>query len=211
MRQGAIFSMQHSAQPEHLLFIVSAPSGGGKTTLCREVLGKMTGLAFSISNTTRPPRPGEVNGKNYFFVSRQQFQEDLDNNRMAEWTEIYGNCYGTARQTIEDLFAQGCDILFDIDEPGARQLKEAYPSVITVLVLPPSLQVLRQRLIERGTEEGETLERRLERAKEEIAAMRWYDYIIINNTITEAADQLQAVITSERCRHNRSSIEELLS
>ena len=153
-----------NTQPEHLLFVVSAPSGGGKTTLCREVLGRMTNLAFSISHTTRPPRSGEVDGKNYFFVSPQQFQEDLDNGRMAEWTEIYGNRYGTARQTIEDLFARGCDILFDIDEPGARQLKQAYPSVITVLVLPPSLPVLRQRLIERGTEEGAALERRLKRA-----------------------------------------------
>ena len=210
-RSGAIPSMQHSAQPEHLLFVVSAPSGGGKTTLCREVLGRMPDIAFSISNTTRPPRSGEVNGKNYFFVSPQQFQEDLDKGRMAEWTEIYGNCYGTSRQTIEDLFARGCDILFDIDEPGARQLKEAYPSVITVLVLPPSLQVLRQRLIERGTEEGEALERRLQRAREEIEAMRWYDYVVINDTIPEAADQLQSVIISERCRRNRHRIEELLA
>jgi guanylate kinase len=203
--------MEHSAQPEHLLFVVSAPSGGGKTTLCREVLGRMTGLAFSISHTTRQPRAGEVNGTNYFFISPQQFQDDLDHNRMAEWTEIYGNRYGTSRRTIEDFFDQGCDILFDIDEPGARQLKEAYPSVITVLVLPPSMQVLRQRLIERGTEEGEALERRLKRAREEIEAMRWYDYVVINDTIPEAADQLQAVITSERCRRNRKSIEDILA
>jgi guanylate kinase len=203
--------MQHTAQTKHLLFVVSAPSGGGKTTLCREVLGKMSGLAFSTSHTTRPPRDGEVNGKNYFFISPQQFQDDLDEGKMAEWTEIYGNRYGTSRQTIEELFARGCDILFDIDEPGARQLKQAYPSVITVLVLPPSLPVLRQRLIERGTEEGAALEGRLKRAKEEIEAMRWYDYVVINDTITEAADQLQAIITSERCRRNRHTIEELLS
>ncbi len=203
--------MQHTAQPKHLLFVVSAPSGGGKTTLCREVLGRMTSLAFSISHTTRPPRDGEVDGKNYFFISPQQFQEDLDNSRMAEWTEIYGNRYGTSRHTIENLFAQGCDVLFDIDEPGARQLKQAYPSVITVLVLPPSLPVLRQRLIERGTEEGAALEGRLKRSKEEIEAMRWYDYVVINDTITEATDRLQAIITSERCRHNQHTIEELLS
>ena len=203
--------MQHIAQPEHLMLVVSAPSGGGKTTLCREVLGRMSDLAFSISHTTRPPRSNEVNGKNYFFVSPQQFQNDLDKGRMAEWTEIYGNRYGTARQTIEDLFARGCDILFDIDEPGARQLKQAYPSVITVLVLPPSLPVLRQRLIERGTEQGAALERRLKRAAEEIEAMRWYDFVVINDTIAAAADQLQAIIISERCRRNRNSIEELLA
>lgn len=203
--------MQHIAQPEHLMLVVSAPSGGGKTTLCREVLGRMSDLAFSISHTTRPPRSNEVNGKNYFFVSPQQFQDDLDKGRMAEWTEIYGNRYGTARTTIEDLFARGCDILFDIDEPGARQLKLAYPSVITVLVLPPSLPVLRQRLIERGTEQGAALERRLKRAAEEIEAMRWYDFVVINDTIAAAADQLQAIIISERCRRNRNSIEELLA
>jgi len=203
--------MHTPAQPEHLMCVVSAPSGGGKTTLCREVLGRMSNLAFSISHTTRPPRSNEVNGKNYFFISPQQFQEDLDKGRMAEWTEIYGNRYGTARKTIEDLFARGCDILFDIDEPGARQLKQAYPSVITVLVLPPSLPVLRQRLIERGTEQGAALERRLKRAAEEIEAMRWYDFVVINDTIAAAADQLQAIIISERCRRNRNSIEELLA
>jgi guanylate kinase len=203
--------MQHIAQPEHLMLVVSAPSGGGKTTLCREVLGRMSDLAFSISHTTRPPRSNEVNGKNYFFVSPQQFQDDLDKGRMAEWTEIYGNRYGTARKTIEDLFARGSDILFDIDEPGARQLKQAYPSVITVLVLPPSLPVLRQRLIERGTEQGAALERRLKRAAEEIEAMRWYDFVVINDTIAAAVDQLQAIIISERCRRNRNSIEELLA
>jgi len=202
--------MQHTAN-EHLLFVVSAPSGGGKTTLCREILGQVPELAFSISHTTRQPRAGEVNGKNYFFISPEQFQKDLDNGHMAEWTEIYGNRYGTSRQTIEDLFARGCDVLFDIDEPGARQLKQAYPSVITVLVLPPSLKVLRQRLIDRGTEEGEALDRRLKRAKEEIEAMRWYDYVVINDTIAEAVDQLQAVIISERCRRNRHCIKDMLS
>jgi guanylate kinase len=203
--------MQHNQHREHLLFIVSAPSGGGKTTLCREVLKRVPDLAFSISHTTRPPRAGEIDGKNYFFISPQQFQDELDQGRMAEWTEIYGNRYGTSRRTIEEIFERGCDVLFDIDEPGARQLKQAYPSVITVLVLPPSLPVLRQRLIERGTEEGETLEGRLERAREEIESMRWYDYVVINDSIAEAADQLQAVIISERCRRNRQSIKELLA
>jgi len=202
--------MQHPAN-EHLLFIVSAPSGGGKTTLCREVLSKVPELAFSISHTTRQPREGEVNGKNYFFISPEQFQNDLDSGTMAEWTEIYDNRYGTSRKTIEDLFAKGCDVLFDIDEPGARQLKQAFPSVITVLVLPPSLKILRQRLIDRGTEEGQALDRRLKRAEEEIKAMRWYDYIVINDTIDEAAEQLRAVIISERCRRNRHCIEDMLT
>ncbi len=203
--------MQHSTQQEHLLIVVSAPSGAGKTTLCREVLNHIPNLAFSISHTTRSPRAGETNGKNYFYISQQEFQEALDQKKMAEWTEIYGNRYGTSRQTIDDMFARNCDVLFDIDEPGARQLKQAYPSVITVLVLPPSLPVLRQRLIDRGTEEGQALEGRLQRAREEIEAMRWYDYVVINDTIAEASDQLRAVIISERCRHNRQSIEDMLT
>jgi guanylate kinase len=203
--------MQHSTQQEHLLIVVSAPSGGGKTTLCREVLNHIPNLAFSISHTTRSPRAGETNGKNYFYISQQEFQEALDQKKMAEWTEIYGNRYGTSRQTIDDMFARDCDVLFDIDEPGARQLKQAYPSVITVLVLPPSLPVLRQRLIDRGTEEGQALEGRLQRAREEIEAMRWYDYVVTNDTIAEAADQLRAIIISERCRRNRQSIEDMLT
>ena len=109
------------------------------------------------------------------------------------------------------MFARGYDVLFDIDEPGARQLKQAYPSVITVLVLPPSLPIVRQRLIERGTEEGQALEGRLKRAREEIEAMCWYDYVVINDTIDEAADQLRAVIISERCRRNRHCIEDMLT
>jgi len=203
--------MQHDSHHEHLLFVISAPSGCGKTTLCREVLARMPDIAFSISHTTRPPRAGETDGKNYFFITPQQFQEKRARGEMAEWTEIYGNCYGTARQTIADLFVRGCDVLFDIDEPGARQLREAYPNVITVLVLPPSLSALRQRLINRGTEEGEALERRLHRATEEIKAMRWYDFVVVNDTIFEAADRLQAVIISERCRRDRHVIEELLA
>lgn len=200
-----------SQSREHLLFVVSAPSGGGKTTLCREVLHRVSGLAFSISHTTRQPRAGEIDGENYFFISPQQFQDELDRGGMAEWTEIYGNRYGTSRTTIEEIFTRGCDVLFDIDEPGARQLAQAYPSVITVLVLPPSLEVLRRRLVERGTEAGETLERRLARAREEIEAMRWYDYAVINDSVAEAADQLRSIIISERCRRNRGCIEGLLA
>lgn len=202
--------MQNNNQLKQLLFVVSAPSGGGKTTLCREVIKRIPKLAFSISHTTRQPRSGEVNGENYFFISERQFQEDIDKGLMAEWTEIYGNRYGTSRRTIEGLVARGCDVLFDIDEPGAHQLKQAYPSVITVLVLPPSLPVLRQRLIERGTEEGRALDRRLKQAREEIESMRWYEYVVINDSINEAVDQLRSVIMAERCRRNRHSIEELL-
>jgi guanylate kinase len=145
------------------------------------------------------------------FISAEQFQEKLECGEMAEWTEIYGNRYGTARRTIDDLFSRGCDVLFDIDEPGARQLKNAYPNVVTVLVLPPSMETLRRRLIDRGTEAGAALERRLHRAAEEIRAMSWYDFVVVNDTIPEAVDHVRSVIISERCRRNRRIIEELLA
>ncbi len=203
--------MHTPAHNEHLLLVVSAPSGCGKTTLCREVLARMPDLAFSISHTTRQPRAGEADGVNYYFVSPARFQEALHRGEMAEWTQIYGNRYGTARATIDALFDRGCDVLFDIDEPGARQLKDAYPNVITVLVLPPTLAALRLRLISRGTEEGAALERRLQRAAEEIRAMRWYDYVVVNDTIEEAVDRLRCVIIAERCRRDRHIIGELLA
>jgi len=126
--------MQSDSHREHLLFVISAPSGCGKTTLCREVQRLVPDLAFSVSHTTRAPRAGESDGENYFFISTKQFQQSLDRGEMAEWTEIYGNRYGTARRTIDELFDRGCDVLFDIDEPGARQLKNAYPNVITGLL-----------------------------------------------------------------------------
>lgn len=203
--------MQPDSHREHLLFVISAPSGCGKTTLCREVLDRMPDLAFSISHTTRPPRSGETDGANYFFISAEEFQQKLDRGEMAEWTEIYGNRYGTARRTIDGLFARGCDVLFDIDEPGARQLTNAYPNVVTVLVLPPSMEILSRRLVQRGTEQGEALEHRLQRAAEEIRAMRWYDFVVVNDTIAEAVDRLRSVIIAERCRRNRRIIEELLA
>ena len=162
---------------KHLLFVVSAPSGAGKTSLCIEAVKRLQGIRFSVSHTTRPIRPGEEHGKNYFFVSPAEFESMLQQSKIAEWTEIYGNRYGTARQTIAEASAGGYDLLFDIDERGGRQLTDTYDDVVTILVLPPSLAELRRRLRGRGTEDEASLRRRLTRAKEEMAQMRWYTYI----------------------------------
>jgi len=170
----------------------------------------MPNLRFSVSHTTRLRRPGEEDGKNYYFVSPETFQDYIDKGLMAEWTEIYGNRYGTAQQTIRQAFESGCDVLFDIDERGGRQLSESYPDAVTILILPPSLAVLRQRLMGRGTESEESLRTRLQRVREEIKLMGWYAYVIVNDSFEEAVSRLTAIIAAERCRHDRSPVEALL-
>ena len=199
------------AQKKRLLFVVSAPSGTGKTSLCTEVITRVRQLDFSISHTTRPPRQGEVQAKNYYFLTKKEFKQCLEENRMAEWTEKYGNYYGTAKETIQEAFNRGYDLLFDIDERGGRQLADAYPDVVTILVLPPSLAVLRNRLVDRGTDNPDAVSKRLKKATEEIKTMSWYRYVIINDTFEDAVSKLQAIIIAERCRHSHHYIEEILS
>jgi len=203
--------MTTSTPHKHLLFVVSAPSGAGKTSLCIEAVNRLQAIHFSVSHTTRPMRNGEEHGKNYFFVTPDEFDGMLARHEIAEWTEIYGNRYGTARQTIAEAFAGDYDLLFDIDERGGRQLTDACDDVITILVVPPSLAELRRRLSGRGTEDDESLRRRLTRAKKEMAQMRWYKYIIVNDLFEDAVGQLMAIITAERCRHGHGTIEELLN
>jgi len=200
-----------STPHQHLLFVVSAPSGAGKTSLCIEAVKRLQNIRFSVSHTTRAMRPGEEQGKNYYYVSLDEFNGLLHQGSIAEWTEIYGNRYGTARHTIEQAFAEGFDLLFDIDEQGGRQLTDAYGDVVAaILILPPSLAELRRRLTGRGTEDEASLKRRLTRAKQEMTSMAWYKYVIINDSFEDAVGQLMAIITAERCRHNHGIIEGLL-
>jgi guanylate kinase len=203
--------MSISGQKKSSLFIVSAPSGTGKTSLCNEVMRRVPRLTFSISHTTRPARPGEKNGTDYYFVSPEEFQKSIAQQKMAEWTEIYGNCYGTAVDTIRQLFAGGSDILFDIDERGARQLTAKYPDAVTILILPPSLEELKKRLRERGTEDADSLARRLKRTQDEIRAMAWYRYTVINDQLEDAAAELSSIIRAERCRTTRAVIDAVLT
>jgi guanylate kinase len=204
-------SLANPVPKTSILFIVSAPSGTGKTSLCTEVMRRVPRLSFSISHTTRPARPGEKNGTDYYFISQEEFKKNIAEQKMAEWTEIYGNHYGTAVDTIQRLFAGGFDILFDIDERGARQLKEKYPDAITILILPPSLEELKKRLRERGTEDAENLTRRLKLAQQEIRAMAWYQYTVINDRLEDAAAELSSIITAERCRTTPAVIDAVLS
>ena len=183
-----------------LLFIVSAPSGTGKTSLCKEVIRDLSHLTFSVSSTTRNPRSGEVNGRDYFFVSPEKFQQMLDQGLFVEWTEIYGNRYGTSRAFIEKLMKDQVDILFDIDSRGARKILELYPESISVFVLPPSLQELKKRLISRGTDSPETITSRLKLAEQEMEDAGFYQYTVVNDSFEEAVKKLKSIVIAERCR-----------
>ena len=186
-----------------LLFVVSATSGTGKTTLCRAMLKIFPHLHFSVSYTTRPKRPGDEHGKDYYFISREDFQMMIDRGDFVEWAEIYGHRYGTSKRMLEKTRAQGEDLILDLDGQGARQLRQQGLPGIFIFILPPSLAELRQRLMKRKTEGKEAVEERLRKARDEIVEARWYDFLIINDELKKAQAQLQAIILAEHCRRER--------
>ncbi len=190
---------------QSLILVVSAPSGAGKTTLCRRLLEE-TELVFSVSHTTRPPRPGEVHGQDYYFVDRKTFEDLIARGGFLEWAEVHGHLYGTSKAEIERLQAQGRDILLDIDVQGASQVRSRLGSeAVFVFILPPSLEELERRLRARGTEKEEVLQRRLTRAREELAFAPWFDYVVVNDRLEEALEDLLAIIRAERKRPFRRS------
>ncbi len=188
------------------LFVVSAPSGAGKTTLCREARLVIPDLAYSVSATTRAPRAGEVQGVDFRFVSEKDFRAMLDGGELAEWATVHGNLYGTPARPLEAALAAGRDVLLDIDTQGAAQLRARYAEAVLVFIVAPSMAELEQRLRERGAESENDIARRLTRAREEITLWRTYDYLIVNRDVKEAMDQLLAVIQAERCRTTRLSL-----
>jgi guanylate kinase len=186
--------------------VVSAPSGAGKTTLCREVRSVVPDLAYSVSYTTRAPRAGEIDGIDFHFVSEAVFREMMARNEFAEWAVVHGHLYATSARTLEQALEAGRDMLLDIDTQGARQLRSRYPEAVLVFVVAPSIKELEQRLRERKSDAAQEIARRLARAREEIAAWREYDYLLINRDLKEAVDQLAAIIHAERCRTGRLSL-----
>ncbi len=186
-----------------LLFIISAPSGAGKTTLCKEVVDILTNLRHSVSYTTRLPRPGEVHGREYFFITPAEFEGMISAGEFAEWAEVHGNLYGTAIQTLEKFRADGIDVILDIDCQGARQLKERYREGVFIFILPPSFHELRRRLDLRNSESADVKERRMKNAAEEIKESAWYDYIIVNDVYSKAVEELKSVLIAEHCRTPR--------
>ena len=186
--------------------VVSAPSGAGKTTLCHEVRSLVPDLFYSVSYTTRAPRPGEVNGTDFHFVSEAEFAAMRERDEFAEWAEVHGQLYGTPAKSLESALARGLDVLLDIDTHGARQLRQRYPEAVSVFIMAPSMAELEGRLRERKSDAAGEIARRLARARDEIAAWRQYDYLIINRDVKEAVDQLATIIQAERWRTSRLTL-----
>ena len=189
-----------NAQPLGTLYIVTAPSGAGKTTLVHAVLEREPGLALSVSYTTRPPRPGEVDGRDYRFVGKEEFLRLRDGGELLEWAEVHGNYYGTSRTWIETQLQQDRDVLLEIDWQGARQVRRMFPHAVSIFILPPSLEALEARLRGRGTDSEATIARRLAAAREEMRHVEEFDYAIINDRLERAIDELTAVVRAARLR-----------
>jgi len=177
------------------MIVVSGASGTGKTTLCRE-LEKELGLFFSVSATTRPPRPGEVEGQDYRFLSSEGFDKMRRNGQFLEWASVHGQRYGTPREPIERNLREGRDVLLDLDTQGALRLKKANPEALLIFIKPPSIEELRKRLKARGTDSEETIRSRIERAEHEIEQSAHYDHVVVNRDLGEAKRELRSIIGS---------------
>lgn len=187
-----------------LMFVMSSPSGAGKTTLTRLLVQKEQNIELSISVTTRQRRPSEVDGVHYHFVSRPQFEKMRDSGELLEWAEVHGNYYGTPAKPVEKALAKGKDVLFDIDFQGTRQLyKRAASDVVSIFILPPSIAEMKKRIRRRATEDDATLKKRLETAKHEVPRWVEYDYVIINDDLDEAFADIHSILQAERMKRQR--------
>ena len=186
--------------PRGTLFVVSSPSGGGKGTIIRHVLACVENLSYSVSFTTRAPRPGEVDGREYFFISRETFDEMVGAGEFLEWACVHGNYYGTSKRQIIEETGAGADIILEVDVQGAASVRQLLMDSVSIFILPPSYEILRERLIARGTDTPEELEVRLRNAPEELKQYSAFDYVIINDEIHRAAGQLASIIYAERAR-----------
>jgi guanylate kinase len=182
------------------IFVITAPSGTGKTTLLKPLMDADLRLRFSISYTTRPRRAGEVDGKDYFFVSPEEFGRLRDQGALAEFVEQFGYGYGTSREWVVDMVNKGGDLVFDLDSRGARALKKEFPQGTLIFILPPNLAELERRLKGRGGMDHEELARRLANGRAELGEAHWYDYLVINDDKAVALSQLQAIVAAARCR-----------
>lgn len=183
--------------------ILSAPSGGGKTTIARRLLERRSDVGYSVSCTTRAPRDGEVDGRDYRFLSSDAFQRAREGGEFAEWAEVHGSFYGTLRSEVRRVLAEGRHVLMDIDVQGARQFHLAFPDTVLVFVLPPSGEVLKSRLAGRKSESREKLLMRLRNARAELGEVGRYHYVVVNDDLERAVDQVSAIIDAEGLRHDR--------
>ena len=180
------------------LFVLSAPSGAGKSTLCGILRARLPDLCYSISYTTREPRAGEADGVDYFFVDEQTFREGIAAGRWVEWARVHDHYYGTSADYIDRMLARGRDLLLDIDVQGAAQLVARYPEAVTIFIMPPSMDILRERLERRGTDPTEVIATRLRNAQDELAARSRYRHIIVNDRLERAVDALLGILAPDR-------------
>lgn len=187
-----------------IIFVISAPSGAGKTTICEQLLKNLHNLKMSISHTTRKPRTGEKNGVNYYFISKAKFKEMIEKGDFIEWAEVYGNLYGTSKKMINDLLNSGNDILLDIDIQGAKNIKKIYNKSVLIYLIPPSIEELRIRLQNRK-EDSEIIKKRLNKVADEINEYKFYDYLVVNDDFEEALKKVMCIIQAERLKIKRIS------
>lgn len=188
------------------LFVISAPSGAGKTSVIRTLLQTDINLTLSISYTTRPPRRDEKNGHDYFFVDHATFKDMQARGEFLESAEVHGNLYGTSRKWIEETMAAEQDVLLEIDCQGARQVRTLYPQAVSIFILPPSMEALKQRLEQRGQDENKVIERRLAAARSEISHMNRFDYVVVNHELEAAARDVASIIQAERLKTIRQLV-----
>ena len=180
--------------------VLSAPSGAGKSSIIEGVRSRVTNLGYSVSHTTRSPRRGEANGVHYHFVSKELFEKMIDEGAFAEWAMVYDDYYGTAFETLEGELQKGNDVILDLDPVGAKNIKKRFLDAVLIFVVPPSLEVLEDRLRGRRTDSEDTIKKRLERARSEMREAQGYDYIVVNNVLATAIEEVACIIGAERCR-----------
>lgn len=195
---------------ERLVVVVSAPSGAGKTSLCERAVAELPGLVHAVSFTTRPPRPHERDGRDYYFVDEQTFRRMVDQGEFLEWAKVHGHLYGTARSELEKHLTEGNDVVLDLDTQGAAQLKRIFPQGVFIFIVPPDLKMLEERLRRRETDSEEEIRRRLKKALEEIQHYKEYQYVIVNDVLERAVAEMKAIITAERCRSFRMDLSFLM-
>ncbi len=186
-----------------LLLVISGPSGVGKGTVCGALRQQARSLHYSVSATTRAPRPGEVDGINYFFKTRDEFEMMIQHDQLLEWAEYAGNYYGTPREYVEHTIAEGNDIILEIEVQGALQVKQKFPHGIFLFLMSPTFEELKNRIVGRGTESEETILRRMNIAREELMLMEQYDYVVVNDEVIKACDRIRGIIAAEHCKTTR--------
>lgn len=195
--------MNSNTQQQGLLIVLSGPSGVGKGTVCKALRQIAPELVYSVSATTRAPREGEVDGVNYFFKTREAFEEMIRQDELLEWAEYVGNYYGTPSSFVRETLKQGKDIILEIEVQGALKVKEKFPDAVFIFLMPPSLDELRNRITGRGTETEQTIRERLDAAQDEFALIKHYDYAVVNDDVQAACERIRAIITAEHCSKKR--------